>query len=312
MATGDLEVMEKPSATRRVSADWGRDEWVSSVYSHIQRLADLGLKPIPRWGGGHALPGTNHRAFADNPPAPREVACADYSGGLAILTGTAHPLGGYVLGVDIDEGPTTLPGLPRGFLYAETGTASGKFHMFTRVADRLDGQVNLIAGSGQLVAEIKGYGHALRSWPSLPPDKPRGYAPLAWATNIEVDAPLLTARQTAEGISDWLSRSLGCTVSIKSRERAGGRVYKARTTRRGNSIFDRVKAAVSVEELAGRFTSLRPVSPSKLKGLCPLHTERTPSFYVSTDRDLWYCFGACHEGGDVVVLARLLMDKGLL
>ncbi len=256
MATEDLEVMEKPSATRRVSADWGRDEWVSSVYSHIQRLADLGLKPIPRWGGGHALPGTNHRAFADNPPAPREVACADYSGGLAILTGTAHPLGGYVLGVDIDEGPTTLPGLPRGFLYAETGTASGKFHMFTRVADRLDGQVNLIAGSGQLVAEIKGYGHALRSWPSLPPDKPRGYTPLAWATNVKADTPVLTARQTAEGVSDWLSRSLGCAVSIKSRERVRGRPRQVREVRRDHSIFGQVKVAVTVEVLAERFTTL--------------------------------------------------------
>jgi hypothetical protein len=312
MATEDLEVMEKPSATRRVSADWGRDERVRSVYSHIQRLADLGLKPIPRWGGGHALPGTNHRAFADNPPAPREVACADYSGGLAILTGTAHPLGGYVLGVDIDEGPTTLPGLPRGFLYAETGTASGKFHMFTRVADRLDGQVNLIAGSGQLVAEIKGYGHALRSWPSLPPDKPRGYTPLAWATHIEVDAPLLSAQQTAEGISDWLSRTLGCEVSIKSRERLRRLPQRSRKASHGNSIFDQVKTAVTVEALAERFTTFRPAGKARLKGLCPLHIERTPSFHINTDRDLWHCFGACQRGGDVITLAQCLMDKGLL
>ena len=282
------------------------------IESHVHRLTEIGLTPIARWGGGHALPATNHRALANSPPTREQVACADYSGGLAILTGTAHPLGGYVLGVDIDEGPTTLPGLPRGFLYAETGTASGKFHMFIRVADRLDGQVNLVGPSGQLVAELKGYGHALRSWPSMPPGKPKGYAPLAWATNVEADTPALTARQIAEGISDWLSRSLGCTVSIKSRERVRGHGQRANKVGRGNSIFDRVKAAVSVEELAGRFTSLRPVSTSKLKGLCPLHTERTPSFHVSTDRDLWYCFGGCREGGDVVVLARLLMDKGLL
>ena len=129
----------------------------------------------------------------------------------------------YVVGVDIAEGPPALPTSPRGFLYAETGTAPGKWHLFMRVTDRLDGQVNLVGPSGQLVAELKGYGHALRSWPSVPPDKPRGYAPLAWATNIEVEAPLLPVRQTAEGISDWMSRSLGCTVSIKSRERVRGR-----------------------------------------------------------------------------------------
>ena len=312
MATGDLEVMEKPSATRRVSADWGRDEWVSSVYTHVHNLADIGLTPISRWGGGHALPGTNHRALADNPPTREEVACADYGGGLAILTGTAHPMGGYVLGLDIDKGPQTLPGLPRGFLYAETGTAPGKLHLFVRVTDRLDGQVNLVGPSGQLVAEVKGYGHALRSWPTVPPDKPRGYTPLASATNVQVDTPLLTARQTAEGISDWLSRTLGCEVSIKSRERLRGLPQRPRKARHFNSIFDQVKAAVTVEALAERFTTLRPAGQSRLKGLCPLHIERTPSFYVSTDRDLWHCFGACDEGGDVVNLASLLMNKGLL
>jgi len=190
------------------------------IARHVQRLAEIGLKPIPRWGGGHALPGTNHRALADNPPTRDQIRGADYSGGLAILTGTAHPLSGHVVGVDIDEGPQALPASPRGFLYAETGTAPGKWHLFMRVTDRLDGQVNLVGPSGQLVAELKGYGHALRSWPSVPPDKPRGYAPLAWATNIEVDAPLLTARQTAEGISDWLSRSLGCRAVTRPRATA--------------------------------------------------------------------------------------------
>ena len=139
---------------------------VSGLNSHVKSLVCLSLTPLPRWGGGHALPGTNHRALADNPPTPREVACADYSGGLAILTGTAHPMGGYVLGLDIDKGPQTLPGLPRGFLYTETGTAPGKWHLFMRVTDRLDGQVNLVGPSGQPVAELKGYGQSLRSWPS--------------------------------------------------------------------------------------------------------------------------------------------------
>jgi hypothetical protein len=154
---------------------------------HVETLANLGLNPIPRWGGGHALPGTNHRSLADNPPTSGEIMESDYSGGLAILTGTAHLTGGYVLGVDIDEGPQTLPGLPRGFLYAETGTAPGKWHLFIRATDRLDGQLNLITPSGQLVAEVKGYGQALRSWPTVPPDKPRGYTPLASATNVEAD-----------------------------------------------------------------------------------------------------------------------------
>ena len=103
-----------------------------SVTDYAVRLFDFGLVSLPRWGGGNALPGTDHRALADNPPTREEVACADYSGGLAILNGTVHPLGGYVLGIDIDEGPPELPPLPKGFLYREAGTATGKLHDFVR------------------------------------------------------------------------------------------------------------------------------------------------------------------------------------
>jgi DNA primase len=101
-------------------------------------------------------------------------------------------------------------------------------------------------------------------------------------------------------------------VSIKSRERVRDRPRQVREVRRDHSIFDQVKAAVTVEALAERFTTLRPAGQSRLKGLCPLHTERTPSFHVNSDSDLWHCFGVCQRGGDVITLAQCLMDKGLL
>lgn len=78
------------------------------------------------------------------------------------------------------------------------------------------------------------------------------------------------------------------------------------------NLFQTVKDVVSVQELAERFTTLRPAGPGKLKGRCPLHEERTPSFYVYEGSQRWQCFGACASGGDVVELARRLMDLGKL
>ena len=80
----------------------------------------------------------------------------------------------------------------------------------------------------------------------------------------------------------------------------------------GFGIYGAVKAAVSVTDLAGRFTELQQTGPDRLRGRCPLHEEKTGSFYVFQATETWRCFGACARGGDVIELARLLMDKGLL
>jgi DNA primase len=47
----------------------------------------------------------------------------------------------------------------------------------------------------------------------------------------------------------------------------------------------------------GDYTALRRAG-STLKGLCPFHAEKTPSFTVNAARGFWHCFG-CNEGGDV-------------
>ncbi len=53
----------------------------------------------------------------------------------------------------------------------------------------------------------------------------------------------------------------------------------------------------------GAHTSLAPAGSGRLKGLCPFHSERTPSFHVDLGRRLWYCFG-CSLGGDVYDFLR--------
>ncbi len=58
-----------------------------------------------------------------------------------------------------------------------------------------------------------------------------------------------------------------------------------------------LKSRVDLAALAGRFTRLRR-SGRQLVGLCPLHKERNPSFYVHPDKQCFKCFG-CGAGGDV-------------
>ncbi len=60
-----------------------------------------------------------------------------------------------------------------------------------------------------------------------------------------------------------------------------------------------VRERVRVDAVVGEVVTLRSAGAGSLKGLCPFHEERTPSFHVTPSRGLYYCFG-CGEGGDVV------------
>ncbi|KKL72252.1 hypothetical protein LCGC14_2086790 [marine sediment metagenome] len=92
-----------------------------------------------------------------------------------------------------------------------------------------------------------------------------------------------------------------------------GWFYKPpRVPGKGSGIFAAVKAAVSVEQVAERFTQLVRTGPDRLRGRCPLHEERTGSFVVFEDKQTWRCFGACARGGDVIELTRSLMEQGKL
>lgn len=64
------------------------------------------------------------------------------------------------------------------------------------------------------------------------------------------------------------------------------------------SVTDEVRQRVDVVELISRYTPLKRAG-SVYKGLCPFHSERTPSFVVFPHTGTWHCFGACGTGGDV-------------
>ena len=55
--------------------------------------------------------------------------------------------------------------------------------------------------------------------------------------------------------------------------------------------------------MVGRHVKLRKAG-ADLQGLCPFHNEKTPSFTVSPDKQLFHCFG-CGAGGSII---RFLMD----
>src|SRR5690606_9716720 len=60
-----------------------------------------------------------------------------------------------------------------------------------------------------------------------------------------------------------------------------------------------VRERAKIEDIVGEYVTLRGAGGGSLKGLCPFHDEKTPSFHVTPARGLWHCFGACGEGGDV-------------
>jgi len=63
------------------------------------------------------------------------------------------------------------------------------------------------------------------------------------------------------------------------------------------SVIDLIKDHLDVAEVIGRTVQLQRAGRN-LRGLCPFHSEKTPSFYVFPDSQRWQCFG-CNKGGDI-------------
>ena len=69
-----------------------------------------------------------------------------------------------------------------------------------------------------------------------------------------------------------------------------------------------VREKAKIDEIVSDYVTLRPAGGGSLKGLCPFHDEKSPSFNVNPARQFWHCFG-CGEGGDV--FAFLMKVDGL-
>jgi DNA primase len=62
-------------------------------------------------------------------------------------------------------------------------------------------------------------------------------------------------------------------------------------------------------EVVGEYLQLRDAGGGSLKGLCPFHDEKTPSFNITRANGLWYCF-SCAEGGDVIKFVQKIDNLG--
>lgn len=65
-----------------------------------------------------------------------------------------------------------------------------------------------------------------------------------------------------------------------------------------DDVLRSIKERCPIEETISRYVTLKP-NGSRFVGLCPFHSEKTPSFTVFSDTQSFYCFG-CGAGGDVI------------
>jgi len=70
-----------------------------------------------------------------------------------------------------------------------------------------------------------------------------------------------------------------------------------------------VRERSAIGEVVGEYLQLRTGGADSLKGLCPFHEEKTPSFNVTPSKGLWYCF-AEGEGGDVIKFVQKIDNLG--
>src|SRR5881394_3958043 len=64
-----------------------------------------------------------------------------------------------------------------------------------------------------------------------------------------------------------------------------------------SSTLEQIRAASDIIDVIGSYLPLKRAG-TNFVALCPFHKEKTPSFNVSPQRQIFHCFG-CHKGGDV-------------
>ena len=85
-------------------------------------------------------------------------------------------------------------------------------------------------------------------------------------------------------------------------------VCRSVLSRYSPEIIEQVRAANDIVDVIGGVVELKSSGGGRMAGLCPFHQDKDPSFYVSRDRQNFYCFG-CEAHGDV--FGFLIQHEGL-
>jgi DNA primase len=75
------------------------------------------------------------------------------------------------------------------------------------------------------------------------------------------------------------------------------------------SDIDELRSRINIADVIGQYVTLKQAGAGSMKGLCPFHDERSPSFHVRPQVGFYHCFG-CGEGGDVFTFVQKIDSRG--